>query len=237
MSKPSAAFFKKKAPTVSNVKPCGDRDTRLFIEYLQEDPMNIHLLIARALLNDNKLDWFELEAEQPHGNECVFSYPDSDWYSVYLKTPSGEILWTMDEDTGDVIHPKFYFKINITSDESGKLDATITESTFDVPKGLKTKKNCVIIDGRCSDPPTGSGTRSTKPKSDGASTSAASQVEDVPKRKPGRPPKAKPVEDLPQQEAVVAPEMIAQLTALKLGPSTAGQASTSKGRVPAQSNG
>jgi len=148
MSRPTSSFFKKRLPS-SNVKPCSNRDTTLFTEFLKQDPNNINLLIAKALLKTKQLEWFELEEDAPHGNECVFSYPDSDWYSVYLKTQNGDIVWTIDEETGEIVNPKFYFKINISPD--GK-DAEITEATFDVPKGLKTKKNCQVINGVCSDP-------------------------------------------------------------------------------------
>jgi len=221
MSKPSAGFFKKKEPTISNVKPCGNRDTKLFVEFLKEDPANIHLLIARALLKDEKLDWFELEADEPHGNECVFSYPGSDWYSVYLKTPNGDIVWEMD-DEGNVLHPKFYFKIEISPDGS---DAKIIESTFKPPPGLKTKKNCQVINGECVDPPE---PVPRAPKKEQTEITEQEGPPSEPKRR-GRPPKPKAVvesQGLPQPDVALSPEMIAQLTSLKVG-TPSGGASTS----------
>ena len=221
MSRPSAGFFKKKEPTISNVKPCGNRDTKLFVEFLKEDPANIHLLIARALLKDEKLDWFELEADEPHGNECVFSYPDSDWYSVYLKTPNGDIVWEMD-DEGNILHPKFYFKIEISPDGS---DAKIIESTFDVPKGLKTKKNCQVINGECVDPP---GPVPRAPKTE--QTEITEQETPAPKRR-GRPPKAQSAgpQEIPEP-VPVSPEMLSQLTNLKV--STPGASTSGTKKVP-----
>jgi hypothetical protein len=216
MSKPSAGFFKKKEPTISNVKPCGNRDTKLFVEYLKGDRNNINLLIAKALLKTEQLEWFELEEDDPHGNECVFSYPDSDWYSVYLKTPNGDIVWTMDDETGDVIHPKFYFKIEISPDGS---DAKIIESSFEVPKGLKTKKNCQVINGECVDPP-GPVPRAQKTEQEGPPPEP---------KKRGRPPKAQTAgpQEIPEP-VTVSPEMIAQLTSLKVGTPGAGPSGTKK---------
>jgi len=218
MSKPSAGFFKKKEPTISNVKPCGNRDTKLFVEYLKGDRNNINLLIAKALLKTEQLEWFELEEDDPHGNECVFSYPDSDWYSVYLKTPNGDIVWTMDDETGDVIHPKFYFKIEISPDGS---DAKIIESSFEVPKGLKTKKNCQVINGECVDPP-GPVPRAPKTEQEGPPPEP---------KKRGRPPKAQSAEsqEIPEPVAV-SPEMLAQLTNLKV--STPGASTSGTKKVP-----
>ena len=218
MSKPSAGFFKKKEPTISNVKPCGNRDTKLFVEYLKGDRNNINLLIAKALLKTEQLEWFELEEDDPHGNECVFSYPDSDWYSVYLKTPNGDIVWTMDDETGDVIHPKFYFKIEISPDGS---DAKIIESSFEVPKGLKTKKNCQVINGECVDPP-GPVPRAPKIEQEGPPPEP---------KKRGRPSKAQSAgpQEIPEPVAV-SPEMLTQLTNLKV--STPGASTSGTKKVP-----
>ena len=53
----------------------------------------------------------------------MFSYPNSDWYSVYLVDDNGEQYW--DTETGN--YKKFYFKINVSPD--GK-DAGINKSTM-----------------------------------------------------------------------------------------------------------
>jgi hypothetical protein len=239
MSRPTSGFFKRKELPPSNKKGCGDRDTTLFTEFLKEDPVNIHLLIARALLNNNQLDWFELETDQPHGNECVFSYPDSDWYSVYLKTPNGEIVWTTDDETGEIVNPKFYFRINISQD--GK-DATIIESTFDVPQELKQgrgiKQNCQIIDGVCSDPVKKSNPRSKIEQARTiAKTLSGNNTPSPPSgsKRRGRPPKNIPEEPGETRIESINPEMLAQLTSLTAsgssGASTSGTKNAPGGKV------
>jgi hypothetical protein len=229
MSRPTSSFFKKRLPS-SNVKPCVNRDTTLFAKFLDQDPNNIHLLIAKALFNNGKndpeknlLEWFRLEEDNPHGNECVFSYPDSDWYSVYLKTQNGDIVWTIDEKTGEIEHPKFYFKINISSD--GK-DAEITEATFNVPRGLKTKQNCQIINGVCSDPVQISISRRNITEAQ----RKAKELEESPKIPRGRPPKKIPEPGERRFESV-NPDMLAQLTSLTARDSSKASTSGTK-RAP-----
>ena len=64
---------------------CSKRSVNPFQTYVNhlitKKPEKIKLLIARALMNDDYLMDFN---GQVHANECVFSYPDSNWYSVYL---------------------------------------------------------------------------------------------------------------------------------------------------------
>ena len=133
-------------------RPCSSRNKMQLKEILKKEPNKINLLLARALLNDDLLDLF---ATEPHANECVFSYPNSDWYSVYFKDADGNIYW--DAEVGTM---KLYFKIEISP--SGK-DATIIKEsmTSDVPRELigpdgnelpncvfNQKGNCVNPEGR-----------------------------------------------------------------------------------------
>ena len=64
---------------------CSKRSVNPFQTYVNhlitKKPEKIKLLLARALMNDDSLMDFN---GQIHANECVFSYPYSNWYSVYL---------------------------------------------------------------------------------------------------------------------------------------------------------
>ena len=128
---------------------CSRRSVSLFQTYVNhlitKKPEKIKSLLARALMNDDFLMDFN---GQVHANECVFTYPDSNWYSVYLVNQKGEQYWSTDGAT------KFYFKLDFDVDQNGiPHDARIIEATTTVPPELENVKNCVIKpNGKCGNP-------------------------------------------------------------------------------------
>jgi len=125
---------------------CGDRNKIKFDKFARfaeaGTPAKITNLLARALLNDDFLSQFK---DQVGASECIFSYPDSDWYSVYLLNSSGEQYF--DLPTGRF--KKYYFKLNISSTGN---DATIINGTTITPPELLypdgvEMENCVITQG------------------------------------------------------------------------------------------
>lgn len=65
-----------------------------------------------------------------HGgaSECVFSYPNKDWFGVYLLDSAGnKVEW------GEG-YMKYYFKLKVNKLGS---DAAVTEGTVDLPDDLK----------------------------------------------------------------------------------------------------
>jgi len=119
-----------KTKQITSGLPCGKRSVKnfqTFMKILKSNPGGINILLARALLNDDLLDVFD---GHPSANECVFSYPNSDWYSVYLVDEDGNKVW--DPEAG---YSKFYFKIFISPDGT---DANIIEETMtnETPKEL-----------------------------------------------------------------------------------------------------
>ena len=125
---------------------CGDRNKIKFDKFagfaIDGKPEKVNNLLARALLNDDYLSQFK---GQVNASECIFSYPDSDWYSVYLLDPSGEQYF--DLKTGRF--KKYYFKLNVNP---SRTDATIADATTTTPPELLypdgvEMENCVITEG------------------------------------------------------------------------------------------
>jgi hypothetical protein len=85
--------------------PCAKRSGiafQKFVDMIKKNPAKIHVILARALLNYDQLDRFD---GQSKANECVFSYPDSDWFGVYLLDSDGnKVEW------GDG-YMKYFFKL------------------------------------------------------------------------------------------------------------------------------
>jgi hypothetical protein len=131
---------------------CSRRSVNPFQTYVNhlitKKPEKISLLLARALMNDDALMDFNGKI---HANECVFSYPNSNWYSVYLLDDNGKMFW------GNKGAQKFYFQMEFKINEQGvPVDAFPLNGTFEVPDELKINgvemKNCVIKNGKCANP-------------------------------------------------------------------------------------
>ena len=114
-------------------------------------PEKIKLMIARALMHDEYLRDF---SGQVHANECVFSYPDSDWYGVYLLDKKDNPVW------GEDGAKKMYFKLEYQLDDEGlPKDASIKQKTitFEPPDELlkdgQEIKGCIVTpSGKCGNP-------------------------------------------------------------------------------------
>jgi len=130
---------------------CSKRSITPFQTYVNhlitKKPEKIKALLARALMNDDSLMDFN---GQIHANECVFSYPDSNWYSVYLMDKSGKIYW------GKTGAQKFYFQMDFKMEGEIPVDAVPINGTLETPKELMVGgveiKNCVIRNGKCANP-------------------------------------------------------------------------------------
>lgn len=132
---------------------CSKRSVTPFQIYVNHlitrKPEKIKALLARALMNDDSLMDFN---GQINANECVFSYPDSNWYSVYLMKNNGEMYW------GTTGARKFYFQMDFRLDGEGvPIDAFPINGTLETPDELMVNgsemKNCVIKEnGKCGNP-------------------------------------------------------------------------------------
>jgi hypothetical protein len=209
LKRPSANLLiaKKKpeeAKSTPSGPPCSGKKAKSFqklIGFIKNNPDKIDVLLARALLHDDMLDVFD---GYPHANECVFSYPDSDWFSVYLLDENGKKVWDPDENI-----MKLYFKIRVSPNGE---DAAIIEKTLtnDTPQELigpdgKEIENCKVAGTKCTNPD------SMKPP---------------PKepKAPRAPKSKKPVDDIdddddsgPSAPSRVSPVILSQLENLSLG--------------------
>ena len=132
---------------------CSRRSVTPFQTYVNhlitKKPEKIKLMLARALMNDDTLMDFN---GQVHANECVFTYPDSNWYSVYLVNRQGEMYW------GESGAKKFYFQMDFKTDGEGvPIDAEIIKGTTSTPDELMVNgsemKNCILKEtGKCGNP-------------------------------------------------------------------------------------
>jgi len=132
---------------------CSRRSITPFQSYVNslitKKPEKIKMLLARALMNDDTLMDFN---GQIHANECVFSYPDSNWYSVYLINSNGKKYW------GDSGAQKFYFQMDFQTNAEGlPIDAFPVNGTLETPDELMVNgieiKNCVLKEnGKCGNP-------------------------------------------------------------------------------------
>jgi hypothetical protein len=124
-------------------KSCRGRDTTNLQEYINDPLKEKKSLFVKALFNDRFLQKFD---GQIGVNECIFSYPDSDWYSVYLLDPQGNKMWN--PATGEV---QYYFKLKIAP--SGR-EAITVDGTTDISfTDLVGKTNCAVNEnGNCALP-------------------------------------------------------------------------------------
>lgn len=164
-------------------RKCSSRNTIAFQTYVnqlkKDEPDKIKNLLARALMNEDELMKFDGHVD---ANECVFSYPDSDWHSVYLIDENGEPYW----DRKGSGAAKYYFKLNFRLDKKGlAVDAEIADSTTKTPAELmkdgKEIGNCSLTaSGKCGNPKRpGSGKASKKEAEDSDEEEAGIVSEDV----------------------------------------------------------
>jgi hypothetical protein len=134
--------------SILEARPCGKRsgvNFQKFVNMIKKNPAKIDILLARALLNDEQLDRFD---GQGGASECVFSYPNKDWFGVYLLDSAGnKVEW------GEG-YMKYYFKLKVNKMGS---DAAVTEGTVDLPDDLKDADgneidHCVLRGTKCGDP-------------------------------------------------------------------------------------
>jgi hypothetical protein len=182
----------------SSGAPCKSRSAAKFQRFIGKDPSKINVLLARALLRDDLLDVFD---GQPSASECTFSYPESDWFSVFLVDEDGNKFW--DTEQG---HMKLYFKVDMDDPN----DPYIIEETMtnDVPPELINPatgmeiENCKLSGSSCT------GTRPKAPKAPAAPKAAAVKAAGAPRGRPSAAATAVPT--------LVSPSILAGLQNLTI---------------------
>ena len=119
---------------------CKGRSTVPFQTFIR-DPSSMSIL-AEAVSRITKGN-FEMFAGQ-RISECVLSYPNSDWYSVYVFDTNGNSTWKQ----GEKVYEKLFFKLKLYPD--GKYGPTSV--TPDEPLELMGVEPCQDVNGSCQNP-------------------------------------------------------------------------------------
>lgn len=123
--------------------PCSDKNTTKLSSARVQSAKTLRSALQNTQTPDG-VTYFDYFKDLDWVNECIFSYPNSDWIGIYLKDENGNIYWTRDS-SGVVKNTKLYFQIGFDSDG----DPEIINYTTKVPNELIDKESCVIINGKC----------------------------------------------------------------------------------------
>ena len=172
---------------------CRGRDSTKIQEYI-DDPAKQKKAFVKALMNDDFLNSFNGQVE---ASECIFSYPDSEWYGVYLLDQDGNKYWNQEGQRYEM----YYFKITVSPN---KKDAFTRSGTTDVTKtDLQGKRACSInANGNCVLP----------------SAEKVAKPQKVVKTTAPKAPKASAASEAGPSEPVVAADVMARLQTLSLNP-------------------
>lgn len=136
-------------------KSCRGRDTTNLQEYINDPLKEKKSLFVKALHNSKILQKFD---GQVGVNECIFSYPESEWYAVYLLDSNGQQIW--DPATGAKM---LFFKLKLSP--SGKEAIITTETTNITDTDLDGKQACAVnSNGNCALPVKSVSPSPAKPK-------------------------------------------------------------------------
>ena len=203
---------KKAAPKPGKwkgTKSCGWRD----VTALQDYAVNGELprgFLANILYESEYLDNYKLV---PNLNECELSFPDSDWFGVYVTDESGNGKYWFDGN-GNRIPYVYYFKV--TSGPDGP-EIDQDSHSFKMPPELAGVRPCAInASGKCGPPP-----KITPPKE--PKEAKASPPPKTPKTpKTPKAPAAEGISIIPSDVITAAVE------ALQLGPAEVEETITGK---------
>jgi len=159
--------------TASKDNKCYGRDTTPLKAYFLNASMSRGYLASLL----NKAGYLHLFDQDELGNECIFTYPGSDWFGIYLKDQDGQFFYDINPGaSGDDSPGIFYFKIMPDTDGTPK----IGPGSFVVPPELAGVKPCQVNSkGNCVNPGEEKSPASAKKKA--ATPAAAEPVVAVPK--------------------------------------------------------
>jgi hypothetical protein len=101
-------------------------------------------ILASVINKAKRLGWL-LENDKSSISECVLSYPNSKWYSLYIVDKDDNETWTT--GTGTVYDHRIFFKI--VPDVDGTPKAKVQDV---MPPELRGKQPCQVINGQCVSP-------------------------------------------------------------------------------------
>ena len=135
----------KKPGKWTGTKSCGWRDVRALQDYAVNGELPRGFL-ANILYESEYLDNYKLV---PNLNECELSFPNSDWFGVYVTDESGNGKYWFDGN-GNRIPYVYYFKV-ISGPDGPEIDQD--SHSFKMPPELADVRPCVVnTDGKCGPP-------------------------------------------------------------------------------------
>ena len=190
----------------TGTKMCGWRDVTALNSYAINGELPRGFL-ANILYESEYLDNYKLV---PNLNECEMSFPDSDWFGVYVTDESGNGKYWFDGN-GNRIPYVYYFKV--TSGPDGP-EIDQSSHSFKMPPELAGVRPCAINpEGKCGPPP-----KETPPK-------APKVAKASPPPKTPKTPKAAATEGI----SIIPSDVItASVEALQLGPADVEETITTK---------
>jgi len=123
--------------------PCDKKTTTKISTATKESSRLLKKALQNTYISEDGPSYFEYFKDLDWANECVFSYPESNWIAIYLKDSTGNVYWSKNPD-GSVKNEKVYFQIN--NDDS---DPEIINFTTRMPPELEGLENCAVVNGKC----------------------------------------------------------------------------------------
>jgi len=124
--------------------PCDKKTTTKLSTATKESSRLLKKALENTYISEDGPSYFEYFKDLDWPNECIFSYPDSNWIAIYLKDSSGNVYWSKNPD-GSVKNEKVYFQIGFDSES----DPEIINFTKRTPSELEGLQNCAVVNGKC----------------------------------------------------------------------------------------
>jgi hypothetical protein len=190
----------------NGINRCGGRDITPLQNYAND--LNLPRGFLANLLHES--DYLEEYQVIPKLNECELTFPNSDWFGVYITDLSGNGKYWFDAN-GNEVPFVYYFKVIEGPDGYPKIN--FATATFKKPPELENARPCVIRDGGCYTP--GPERKGTKGSPGGSAASSATSTPAKKTKKAAPSPAAAPVVSIPSDSLQAAME------ALQIGPKEA----------------
>jgi len=207
----------------NGISRCGGRD----VTPLQTYATNLNLprgFLANLLHESQYLEEYDVI---PNLNECELTFPNSDWFGVYITDPQGNGKYWFDANGNEVPYV-YYFKVIEGADGYPQIDEA--NATFTKPAELANARPCVIRDGKCYTPAPEPKTDRKRGSPGGSATSSVSSTPAKATRaaKAAASPASQPVVNIPSDTLQAAME------ALQIGPKEVAQAGSKLPRDEAE---
>ena len=185
----------------NGINRCGGRDITPLQNYAND--LNLPRGFLANLLHES--EYLEEYQVIPNLNECELTFPNSDWFGVYITDLQGNGKYWFDAN-GNEVPFVYYFKVIEGPDGYPKIN--FATATFKKPPELENARPCVIRDGGCYTPgPERKGTRGS-PGGSAASSATSTPAKKTKKAAAAASPAAAPVVSIPSDSLQAAMEAL-----------------------------